>query len=57
MELKKILDIMRTSKNPNDSFNVTFPDRYRSLNRVSKKQTNIYFDSKNANAHTYEIEV
>ena len=56
VELKKVLDIMRTSKSPNDSFNSTFPERYRGLTKVSKKQTNVYFDHKNANAHVYEIE-
>ena len=56
MELKKVRDIMRTSKSPNESFNSILPERYRGLIRVSKKQTNVYFDSKNANAHIYEIE-
>ena len=56
IELKKVRDIMRNSKCPNESFNSTFPERYRGLQMVSKKQTNIYFDSKTAAGHIYEIE-
>ena len=57
VELKKILDIMRESKCPNESFNATFSERYRAITQVSKKQIHLYFDSKNAAGHSYEITV
>lgn len=56
IDLKKIKDIIKSSKSPNQAFNATFPKRYRGITCVSKKQTNVYFDSMYALGHTYEIE-
>ena len=57
MNLKKVRDIMKKSKCPNESFNASFPERYRGVRVVSKKQINVYFDSMSAKNHIYEIEV
>lgn len=55
--LKKIVDIMKKSKRPDSDLNSTFPDRYKCMTKVSKKLTNIYFDSVYATGHAYEMEV
>ena len=57
IDLKKIRDIIKESKCHNESFNATFPERFRGITYVSKKQTNVYFDSMYATNHAYEVDV
>lgn len=57
IDLKKIRDILRESESHNESFNATFPERFRGITYVSKKQTNVYFDSIYATGHAYEVDV
>ena len=55
--LKKVKDIIKESKCPHESLNAAFPERYRGILAVSKKKTNVYFDSMSASGHVYELEV
>lgn len=56
-EYKKVIDIFKQSKCPNESLRNTFPERYRGVVFLSKKLKVVYFDSKSASAHKYEMEI
>ena len=55
-ELKKVRDIMRNSKSPNQELKVVFPNRYVGMEKTNKKQETVWLDNRVGIQHSYTVE-